>query len=183
MINNCTNMNHIMIVGRNGVGKSTLIRALCAAIPAPIYGVITKKEPPVPDGFCPVYIHTFGMPRSYSDENCIGRCKDGCSVACPQAFDRFAKSMSFPHDGVILFDELGFLESSASQFTDSVLHILDEAPLVICAVRDKHTPFLDAVRTHPRASVYHIDEQNRDALREQLLSELPALLPPFFAHI
>ena len=176
-------MRHILIVGRNGVGKSTLIRALCGAIPAPIYGVITKKEPPVQDGFCPVYIHTFGASRTYSDENRIGRCKDGCSEAYPEAFDRFAETMSFPKDGVILFDELGFLESNAAQFTASVLHIMDEAPFVICAVRDKHTPFLDAVRMHPRASVYHIDEQNRDALRERLLSELPMLLPPFFDRI
>ena len=169
-------MQHIIITGRNGVGKSTLIRALLAAIPLPVYGVITKKEPPQSDGFCPVYIHLYGAERRYTEENCIGKCREGKSIACPESFDRFASQMRFPTGGVIVFDELGFLESSAKQFTDAVLRTLDTAPFCICAVRDKQTAFLDAVRFHPRARVFPIDEANRDALREQLLSLLPSLL-------
>lgn len=166
-------MRHILIVGRNGVGKSTLIRALLEMIPAPIGGVITKKEDPQPDGFCPVYIHSYGAPKRYGSENRIGLCRRGNSIAFPDAFDRFAASEAFPKGGVIVFDELGFLESNAQVFMASVLKTLDNAPLVIAAVRDKETPFLDAVRSHPRADVYRIDPENRDRLRETLLSEMP----------
>ena len=174
-------MRHILIVGRNGVGKSTLIRKLLDTIPAPVYGVITKKEAADPDGFCPVYIHTYGSPAVFTDENRIGRCRQGRSIAYPEAFNRFAESMQFPSDGVIVFDELGFLESDASLFTGAVLRTLDEAPLVIAAVRDKQTPFLDTVRSHPRADVYRIDEQNRDALSKKLLAALPSpAQEPFF---
>ncbi len=166
-------MRHILIVGRNGVGKSTLIRALLEMIPAPITGVITKKEAPQPDGFCPVYIHSYGTPKRYGIENRIGLCRQGNSIAFPEAFDRFAASAAFPKNGVVVFDELGFLESCAPRFTEAVLKVLDAAPLVIAAVRDKETPFLDAVRSHPRADVYRIDPENRDRLRETLLSEMP----------
>ena len=167
-------MRHILIAGRSGVGKSTLIRALLNEIPLPAYGVITKKEAAGPDGFCPVYIHTYGSEKCFSQDNRIGLCREGKSVAFPEAFDRFSESMQFQHDGVIVFDELGFLESGASRFTDAVLHTLDSAPFVIAAVRDKKTPFLDAVRSHPRADVYRIDEKNRDSVREALLSSLSA---------
>ena len=170
-------MQHVLIVGCNGVGKSTLIRALLRRMNTPVYGMITKKEPARPDGFCPVYIHTYGMPKRFSDENLIGLCRDGKSIAFPDAFDRFAKEMIFPKDGVIVFDELGFLESGAAGFTESVLRTLGEAPFVIAAVRDKQTPFLDAVRSHPRAAVYRIDEENRDALLETLCKTLPTHLP------
>ena len=166
-------MRHILIVGRNGVGKSTLIRALLETIPAPVHGVITKKEAPQPDGFCPVYIHAYGAPKRYGIENRIGLCSQGNSVAFPEVFDRFAASEAFPKGGVIVFDELGFLESGAPRFTEAVLKTLDEAPLVIAAVRDKETPFLDAVRSHPRADVYMIDPESRDRVREKLLSEMP----------
>ena len=165
-------MKHILIVGRNGVGKSTLIRALLNAIPLPEYGVITKKEAAEDDGFCPVYIHLFGAPKRYAKDNRIGLCREGKSVAFPEAFDRFSDLMRFPSDGVIVFDELGFLESNAGRFTAAVMETLDRAPFVIAAVRDKDTPFLRAVRSHPRADVYHIDEQNRDALRERLIRRL-----------
>ena len=167
-------MRHILIVGHNGVGKSTLIRALLEMIPAPVSGVITKKEAPQSDGFCPVYIHSYGAPKQYGDGNRIGLCRQGSSIAFPEAFNRFAASAAFPKSGVAVFDELGFLESDAPRFTEAVLKTLDEAPLVIAAVRDKKTPFLDAVRSHPRADVYRIDPENRDRLRETLLSELPA---------
>ena len=165
-------MRHILIVGHNGVGKSTLIRALLETIPVPVSGVITKKEAPQSDGFCPVYIHSFGMSKQYGVENLIGLCRQGSSVAFPEAFNRFAAFGAFPKDGVVVFDELGFLESGASQFTAAVLRTLDNAPLVIAAVRDKETPFLDAVRSHPRADVYRIDSENRDRLRETLLSKI-----------
>ena len=165
-------MQHILIVGRNGVGKSTLIRALLRRIPVPVYGMITKKESARPDGFCPVYIHTYEKPKQFSDENLIGLCREGKSIAYPETFDRFAETMSYPMDGVIVFDELGFMESDAADFTGTVLRTLDEAPFVIAAVRDKQTPFLDAVRSHPRAVVYRIDEENRDALREMLCKEI-----------
>ena len=167
-------MRHILIVGRNGVGKSTLIRALLDAIPLPAYGVITKKEAADQSGFCPVYIHTYGSERLFSQKNRIGLCREGKSVAFPEAFDRFSETTRFPADGVIVFDELGFLESGASRFTDAVLHTLDSAPFVIAAVRDKQTTFLDAVRSHPRADVYRIDEQNRDSLRDELLASIRA---------
>ena len=174
-------MQHIIIVGSNGVGKSTLINALLKEIPVPIDGVITKKEAPRADGFSPVYIHPYGVPRTFSEENCIGLCRAGRSVAHPEAFDRYAKTMRLRMDGVIVLDELGFLETNATEFTAAVLALMDRAPLVIAAVRDKDTPFLHAVRTHPRADVYRIDPDNREKLRETLIGLLPSYLNGAFS--
>lgn len=175
-------MRHIILNGRNGVGKSTLIRALLEAVPLPVYGIITKKETDA-DGSASVYIHTYGAERRYTSENRIGLCGVESHTAFPDAFDRFAESMRFSEDGVIVFDELGFMETDARRFTEAVLHTLDSAPLVIAAVRDKRTPFLDAVRSHPRVDVYPVNEENRDELRESLLCMLPSLFPGSSDHI
>ena len=168
-------MQHILIVGPRGVGKSTLIRALLQALHLPIDGIITKKEAPLSDGFSPVYIHRYGTERQFGPGNCIGLCRDGHSIAFPESFERVSAFMPFPSDHVIVFDELGFLESDAPRFTEAVLRTLDEAPLVIAAVRDKATPFLNAVRSHPKAAVYRISEENRDELREMLVGKLTGL--------
>ncbi len=173
-------MSHVLIVGRNGVGKSTLINRLLASAKVPVYGIITKKESALPDGNCPVYIHPYGGERRFSDKNRIGLCRDGHSEAFPEAFERFAEQMAFPYDGVIVFDELGFLESGAPRFCAAVIKTLDAAPFVIAAVRDRRTPFLDAVRAHPRANAYQIDETNRDELAERLLRDLSVLAPGRF---
>lgn len=167
-----SSMKHIIINGRNGVGKSTLIRSVLERIQSPVYGVITKKEAEKANGFQPVYIHLYGKERQYSEENRIGMCKPGESICFPDVFDRFCDRMRFPKNCVIVFDELGFMESDAHRFTAKVLHTLDEAPLCICAVRDKPTPFLDAVRSHPRAEVYEITEENRNELRARILAVL-----------
>lgn len=169
-------MRHIVITGKNGVGKSTLIRALLDQIRLPVYGVITQKEAPEPDGYAPVYIHLYGEPKRFTPENCIGRCRAGCSLAFPETFDRFVSRMHFPTDGVIVLDELGFLESDASRFTAAVMQLMDHAPILIAAVRDKDTPFLNMLRAHPRANVYCIDENNRDELRKTLSNALPHAL-------
>ena len=165
-------MRPIIITGKKGVGKSTLIRALLGCIDSPVYGVITKKEAVREDGYAPVFIHLYGEEQHCADENCIGMCRDGSSIPYPDAFDRFAEKMLFPSDGVMIFDELGFLESSATRFIEAVYRILDTAPFVIAAVRDKDTPFLNAIRNHPRADVFTIDTENRDAVRELLKTKL-----------
>ncbi len=167
-----TCLPHILIVGPRGVGKSTLICALLQAVRLPVDGVITKKEAALPDGFSPVYIHRFGAPHRFDVQNRIGLCSSGHSISFPEAFEQFAESISFSPDHAIVFDELGFLESNSPRFIQAVLQALDDAPLVIAAVRDKDTPFLNAVRNHPRAEVYRITAENRDALRETLLREL-----------
>ena len=169
-------MRHIIITGRNGVGKSALIQTLSEKITLPISGVITKKEAPRADGYSPVYIHRYGEKRHYTEENCIGLCREGSSIPFPEVFDRFAESLDLPMDGVIVLDELGFLESKATVFTGAILRLMNEAPLILAAVRDKDTPFLNALRAHPRADVYRIDVDNRDLLRERLISKLPYYL-------
>ena len=169
-------MRHIVMTGRNGVGKSTLVRAILDEIALPVYGVITKKEAADCGGYQPVYIHLYGKECRFCEDNRIGLCRQGNSIAYPDAFDRFSKQMHFPNDGVIVFDELGFLESDAHTFTASVLHILDTAPMCVCAVRDKQTSFLDAVCSHPRAEVFSVTEENRTLLRAQILAQLPGLM-------
>ena len=82
------------------------------------------------------------------------------------------KTLRGPRGGIILMDELGFLENDAKVFQSAVLCALDGDTPVLAAVKPKDTPFLRAVRGHENAELVFIDEQNRDALLEKLLPHI-----------
>jgi nucleoside-triphosphatase len=157
---------HILIVGRIGVGKSTLIRRLLEDVPLPVYGFKTGKEAPARVGDPePVYIHSISDQRTYTQHNLVGTCSDHHSTRFPAAFERAVPHLcGIPAGNIVLMDELGVMESDARGFCAAVLKCLDGDSLVIAAVRDKKSPFLDAVRLHPRARCFFINPENRDAL-------------------
>lgn len=75
-----------------------------------------------------------------------------------------------PADSLIVMDELGFMEEEAADFVRGVLRALDGDVPVLASVKARmDVAFLQAVRTHPKATLFMIDEQNRDALYDQLL--------------
>jgi nucleoside-triphosphatase len=169
---------HILIVGSNGVGKSTLIRRSLENVSLPVNGFLTKKEAPTRvGGDEPVYIHSVSGERSYKQDNLVGTCTDHHSTRFPEAFERAVHYLrGIPAGSIVLMDELGVMESDAHGFCAAVLKCLDGDSLVIAAVRDKKSPFLDAVRAHPRARCFFINPENRDALFLEVKAFLDAII-------
>lgn len=166
-------MMHTLIVGERGVGKSTLIRRVLEACGRPVYGFETKKEDSLADELrgSPVYLYEAWRQRRRTEENLVGYCKNHRFDASAQAFDNFSPKLREPMEkgGIVLLDELGFMESRAEKFCAAVLDLLDGQVPVIAAVKTKDTPFLQAVRSHPRAKCFYITEENRDELFPQVL--------------
>jgi hypothetical protein len=69
-------------------------------------------------------------------------------------------------------DEIGFMESKAEVFCKAILKLLDGHIPVIAAVKDKNTPFLNQVKSHPNCRVFYIREDNRNELFEEVLTFL-----------
>lgn len=167
-------MSKIIIQGKRGVGKSTLIRLLLSEYSTDnIYGFFTKKEAPADDGFCKVYMHdAHCKKRFYNDENLIGRCKACHGTANPSTFDKLGVHLleDIPQDAVVVMDELGFFESDAHLFQSKVLDILSSSRTVIAAIKDKETDFLDTIRSTEKNNIFNITEDNRDELAQMLIS-------------
>lgn len=160
---------HILIVGKRGVGKTTLIRRLVR----PEYGFFTRKERPWPDGNAPVYLHSFTEPLSCTARNLVGLCRAQRAVKYPEVFDTEGVRVlrKIPQGAMVVLDELGFLENDAAAFQARVKALLDGDYRVIAAVKDKVTPFLEQVRQHPRCRVYFITEENRTLLPAIITAE------------
>lgn len=171
---------HTLIVGERGVDKSTLIGRVLNALDQPVYGFETKKEDSLADELrgSPVYIYDAWQERVRTTENLVGYCKNHRFDAAAEVFDRFAPKLRkpVPSSGIVLLDELGFMESQAEEFCAAVLDLLEGDIPIIAAVKNKNTPFLEAVRSHPKAKCFYITEENRDELFPQVLDFVRILL-------
>lgn len=173
---------HALIIGSPGVGKSTLIRRVLAELGRPVFGFETKKEDSPEEGLpgCPVYLYEAGKAHRQGEEHLIGRSGGRQFSVHPEVFDRFAPKLRapVPPGHIVLLDELGTMESASKAFCSAVLALLDGDAPVIAAVKDKSTPFLDAVRAHPGGKCFRITEDNRDALFEDVLTFVSRQLTP-----
>ena len=172
---------HILICGERGVGKSTLIEKLLQACPRPRYGFLTRMEPADEAGFHPIYIHPAAQPReawTYTDENRIGSCDSRTHLARPEVFDALGVRLirEARPEGILVMDELGFFEAQAAAFTAAVLQALARDIPVIAAVKSRtDVPFLNAVRSMPKAEIFYITRENRDQLLQELLPRMKNL--------
>lgn len=159
-----------LIVGERGVGKSTLIRKVLQELNCPVSGFETRKETQLADKpGSPVYIYEVGQPCIRTRENLLGLCKNGHCEVNADVFDRYAEKISaLASRGVILLDEIGFMESASEAYCQAVLKLLDGDTPVMAAVKNKSTPFLERVRSHPNCHCFFITEENRNTLFEPL---------------
>lgn len=171
---------HILLCGDVQVGKSTLIRRLLAANRRPVYGFITKKLEADPSGFHPIYIHRASTPeeeRQWEESNCIGTCNRRIHNIRLSVFDTLGAQYinEARPDGLIVMDELGFMEAESKPFTEAVFQALCGDIPVLAAVKSRlDVGFLNEVRAMPRAEVYWVTEENRDALYGELLPIMQA---------
>ena len=72
---------------------------------------------------------------------------------------------------LILMDELGRMEERAEDFKRAVFDRLDGDFPILGVVKAVQTPFLDAVRAHPKVTVLTVTERNRNNI-PRLISEM-----------
>ena len=101
-------------------------------------------------------------------------------VLYPEAFDEQGVSLlaDTRGKGLILMDELGFLEEESPRFRHAVLAALDGDIPVLGVLREGNVPWHEPVKAHPRVAVYEVSLDNRD----QLPSEIARILKPAISY-
>ena len=168
---------HALITAPPGTGKSTLIRRVLAELNRPVFGFETEKDTSqrTEAGF-PVFLREPGSRESVL----LGCCDRRLLSVNTEAFDAFAPRLRrpIPAGSIVMMDEIGTMESSSIPFREAVLALLDGDTPVIAAVKAKDTPFLTAVRSHPNCRIFHLTEDNREALFHEVLAFLQAQFSP-----
>jgi nucleoside-triphosphatase len=163
---------HILICGEVNAGKSTLIAKLLKATNRPLYGFVTKRLEADATGFHPIYIHPAGAAKhTQNDGNLIGTCDSKVHNVNTEAFNTLGvEYLKAEPTGLIVMDELGFMEAGAERFVKAVFAALGGDVPVIAAVKARYdVEFLNKVRTHQNAKLFNITKENREALCQELL--------------
>ena len=166
---------HIVIAGKRQVGKTTLVNRLLEGCSKPLYGFRTASGASVRKGYKSFYIFPAGSAeRVESEENHIGDGNGVGPVGYPDAFNDYGvRCLSAEPGGIIVMDELGFMEKDAEKFCKRVLELLDgDIPVIATAKAGHDIDFLNKILNHPNADVYYITPENRDELYEILKNRL-----------
>ena len=168
---------HILICGRRQVGKTTMVTRLMQELTVPVYGFQTARAATDPDGTHHICMYPAGRADGHmSAENHIGECNMHVRSVQPRVFDELGVSLlrAARPGGVIVMDELGFMEAGSEIFCGEVLKTLDGDIPVLATVKDTDlgASFLDRVRQHPDAELYMLTRENYDEVLSVILPKV-----------
>ncbi len=172
-------MKHLLLVGRPGVGKTTLVKRLIQTLPsAVIDGFLTEefREEEQRMGFWlspldgrQVLLASRTMPHGVR----VGPYRVNPSVLEEVAVPVIRRGMQ---RALILFlDEVGRMELCSKQFETSVQEAFDRGPTLVATVGVAPIPFVTALKRRKDVELIPLSPANRAMVEEELTARLQAL--------
>ena len=171
-------MKHLLIVGRPGIGKTTLIKHLAQPLrQRPIDGFITEelREHEQRMGFWlspldgrQVLLAHRRMETGFR----VGPYKVNVSVLEDVAVPVIRRAMA---QALLLFlDELGKMELCSKLFEQAVQEAFDRGPSIVATAGLAPIPFLTALKRRKDVELVPLSSVNRSAVEEELAARLAA---------
>jgi nucleoside-triphosphatase len=170
----------LLVTGAPGVGKTTLIRAVLAALPKRAGGFLTEEIREEGqrvgfrvcslDGSVAVLAHARAVrgPR-------VGRYQ--VDVPAFEAVGVSALETATREADLVVVDEIGKMELYSQRFVDALEGALrSPTPILGTVLRAPH-PWIDALKRRPNVELYRLSERNRADLQDALLARLGAEVP------
>lgn len=164
-------MEKILLIGRRRSGRSSMIRALLRDIETPVFGYETVTMGTRADGYHEIFLYPYGQTRHEKcEENHVGDCNTRERIIQHHVFDTLGAScLKSEKNGILVMDEIGFMESEAAVFCRSILDCLGGPMPVLAAVRTGiETPFLRQVMDHPNVCCIEMNPDRFDEIYWEL---------------
>ena len=173
-------MKHLLIVGRPGIGKTSLLKRLTHTLRKfPIDGFLTEesREEEQRVGFWLSSLDGRQVLLAHRHMNSpvhVGPYKVNVSVLEHVAVPIVQRAMT---QATILFlDELGKMELSSKPFEHAVQHAFDRGTASIVATAGVSSlPFVDTLKRRKDIELIPLSASNRSAVHEELIARLTAL--------
>jgi len=167
---------HIFLQGPRNIGKSTVIRKTLA--------ILTSQKPLAIGGFFTwncgeagkaVYLQSAKNGGEGEVYRIASQDKEKGGLLCDiEVFERDGVRLLIESKDadLVIMDELGFLESDASNFRQAVLDLIAGDIPVYGVLRLGDVPWHAEIKRNPRIALYDVNEENRDALPKKLADAL-----------
>ena len=172
-------MKHLLIVGRPGAGKTTLMKRLVQSLRhRPIDGFLTEELREAEqrigfwlsplDGRQVLLAH-----RRVGTGIRVGPYKVNVGVLDDVAVPVIHRAIQ--HAFVLFLDELGRMELCSKRFEEAVQEAFDRGPSVVATAGLSAIPFLTALKRRKDVELIPLTNANRGAVEEELAARLGAL--------
>ena len=183
-------MAAILLTGRPGSGKTTLVRRVLQAVRAPAGGFYTREtrgpegrrtgfelvtldshDPPAPDGQGQVatlaHISIGGAHR-------VGRY--GVDIEALERVGVPAIEAAAAAGRVVVIDEIGMMELLSVEFQRAVVEVIRHHRVLFGTIMQASHPFADELKAQPDVTLFELTEANRDDVRALVEAHLRAAL-------
>ena len=158
---------NILLTGKPGCGKTTLIEKVIKRLSCPVCGFLTREIRQGRSRFGFKIEDLNGRKDLLATKSFRSKFRVGSYRVNVEAVDRIAVSAIEEGLGkktVIVIDEIASMELLSQRFRNAVLAALDAPYPVVASIQMKSSPFLDKLRLRGDILLFYISSGNREAL-------------------
>jgi nucleoside-triphosphatase len=164
----------LLLTGRPGVGKTTLIQAIVKAFKESAGGFYTEeiRGPGGRKGFLLVTLDGQEAIMAHKDLRGSGRPRVGRYGIDVEAIERVgvtALRRAMQSKQLIVIDEIGKMELFCGPFKDAVLQAVGGPFTVIATAMAKPNPWVDSLKTMPQVETWEVTVENRERMVERAI--------------
>jgi len=168
-------MSNILITGRPGIGKTTLIKKIFAELKGTAGGFYTEEIRQGRDRLGFKVKDPHGKEGILSHKNSTSNTRVGRYFVHVKGFEQIALPAlqnALTDRTFIVVDEIGPMEECSQAFKQLLLDCLDSHKTVIATIKERGSAFVEKIKARPDAKVIHVDLENRTRLADEILKTL-----------
>lgn len=167
----------VLLTGRPGVGKTTLVRRVVERLECPAAGFYTEevREGGRRVGFRLVTLDGRASMMAHVDfrgPHRVGRYGVDLRALDQVAVPEIRRGLREAE--VVVIDEIGPMELRSEAFRQAVLEALASPVRLLATVMLRPHPFADALKRRPEVRLFEVTPANREALVEEVVGLLSA---------
>ena len=163
---------NLIVTGRPGIGKTTVIEQVAAALGTRAGGFLTRevRRAQRRSGFLIESLD--GQRRLLATRDRAGAPRVGpyrVIVSNLDAVGTHAVERALDMKEIVVVDEIGKMELISEAFRDIMLRALDSDKTVVATLGVSKDPFSEAVRCRPDISLLEVSRDNREVMASRII--------------